>query len=415
MAAEGDLELHSIDISNAFLNADLHKDVYVQQPDFYSNSNTDICLKLNKSLYGLKQAPLEWFKTLTNELAALQFTQSDNDEALWIKSTGSAPVYLLLYVDDMLLASSNLTQLQDVKNSILNRFKGKDLGKATRYLNIDIHRDRGNRTIKISQPQYIINLLTKFKMDSSNPVSTPAVNGADLTAARDDDKMLDGTTPYAECVGALLYLQATTRPDISYIVNVLSKHMSKPTERHWTAAKHLLRYLKGTADYGITYQGGSKHFLIGYVDADYAADKDTRKSRTGYVYTAAGGAITWSSKQQAIVATSTCEAEYVAAAEAAKEGIFLRRIFQELGNKTASAVSIKCDNIAAIQVATSTGPTSRVKHIEIRYHFLRAAINKGLIDISHIASADNPADALTKALARDKIKFHLKQIGVKLN
>ena len=257
-------------------------------------------------------------------------------------------------------------------------------------------------------------MLIKFNMLDCKPASTPLPSGADVNAATIDEHLLDGSTPYAELLGALLYLQATSRPDISFAVNTLSKHMSNPTKRHWHLAKHVLRYLKGSTDIGITYRKAGPLELQGYVDADFAADKDTRKSRTGFVFNIAGGAVHWTSKQQATVSTSTCEAEYIAAAAAAKEGIWLKRVLGELSDSKQhqSSVSLFCDNQAALHVASGTGSTGRVKHIDIAHHFLRGAVNRGQIIFKHVATADNPADAFTKSLARDKVEYHRKQIGV---
>ncbi|XP_055622819.1 uncharacterized protein LOC129766322 [Toxorhynchites rutilus septentrionalis] len=201
------------------------------------------------------------------------------------------------------------------------------------------------------------------------------------------------------------------RPDICYAVNVLSRFNANPGERHWNAVKHLLRYLNGTSKYRLVYQQNKKPIIEGFSDAVWASDHDDRKSTTGYVFTAQGGAISWSCKRQQTVALSTCEAEYMALSAAVQEAIWwkrLRALFEE-----DQAIVIHCDNQSAISVANNGGYRPRTKHIDIRHHFIRDCCDKGDIMVEYISTDKQTADGLTKALPPSKIKLCREAMGLR--
>ena len=223
--------------------------------------------------------------------------------------------------------------------------------------------------------------------------------------------MLDTTSySYAEVVGSLLYLSVCTRPDIAQAVGAQARHVSKPTMRHWLALKGVLRYLAGTQDYGLVFTG-SKSSLEVYCDADYAGDPDTRRSTTGYVFIMYGGVVSWSSRLQPSVALSTAEAEYMAAATATKEALWLRILLkdQECQDET---VNIKCDNQGAIQLGKNPIASQRSKHIDVRYHFVREHVQSGDVIFKYCATQEMVADILTKPLPRAKFVFCREKMGV---
>jgi hypothetical protein len=326
-----DLELESVDINNAFLNGVLEIPVYMKQPEGFAVGGPDTVCQLHKTLYGLRQAPKEWFEVLSDGLRRLGFEPSDADQALWVVRGQDGPkVYILHYVDDLIMACCAMARLAAVKRKILAVFKGRDLGPADRYINIRIDRDREARTLKISLPMHVKELLTKFRMLDCVPRQIPLSPGADYGARREGEEQLSGSL-YAEGVGALMYLASICRPDLAVASGQLARHMAAPTERHWAQLKGVLRYLALTPNHGIVYGAGGATELQGYTDSDYAACTDTRKSRGAYVFMLHGGAVAWSSKRQTVVATSTTEAEYIAAAEAAREATWLRRMVHQLG------------------------------------------------------------------------------------
>ena len=387
----------------------------MKQPEGYHSGSPDTVWQLNKTLYGLKQSPKEWYDLLSAKLTEIGLEPCPSDQALWrTKSSTPTPttprIYVLHWVDDLLISCRDQDVLNTFKKELLTHFKGRDLGDAKSYLNIHIARDRKARTLKISQPNHIQDLLTKLGLEECKPKDVPLSTGVDLRATDAKDKPFTDGTKYAECVGALMYIMSCTRPDLAYTASSLAKHMANPCERHWTILKGVGRYLNATKDLGILY-GTSPDGLTGYTDSDYAACKDTRRSRTGFVFTLYGGAVSWSSKQQSVVATSSAESEYIAASLAARECIWLRRIAHFLEVPFDKSIPLFIDNQSALHMATNSSDSARTKHIDVHYHFLRNVVNRHLLRMSFISTDDNPSDMFTKALSRDKFSKFAKLIG----
>ena len=216
--------------------------------------------------------------------------------------------------------------------------------------------------------------------------------------------------PYASAIGSLMYAMVSTRPDIAQAVGVVSRFMNNPGKEHWEAVKWILRYLVGTVDVGLCY-GGSKIKLQGYVDSDLAGDIDSRRSTTGYVFTLGSAAVSWISQLQKIVSISTTEAEYVVATEACKKMVWMQGFMEELGKKQADC-KLYSDSQSAIHLAKNSAFHSRTKHIDIRYHFIRSLLEDGSIALEKIHTSENPADMLTKAVTREKLKLCSALIGL---
>jgi hypothetical protein len=216
--------------------------------------------------------------------------------------------------------------------------------------------------------------------------------------------------PYSSTVGSLMYAMVCTRPDIAHAVGVVSRYMNNPGKEHWEAVKWILRYLRGTATHALCF-GGSNTFLQGYVDSDMAGDKDSRRSTTGYVFTIGGTIVSWISKLQKVVALSTTEAEYVAATEASKEMIWLQRFMEELGKKQENS-RLYCDSESAIHLANNSAFHSKTKHIQLRYHFIRSALEDGHLKLEKIHTSQNPVDMLTKGVTREKLSSCSVSVGL---
>ena len=240
------------------------------------------------------------------------FEASETDAGLYIQRSKEDNVYILVYVDDILIATKQEDKVIAVKDVLMKTFDARDLGEASYFVGWEIERDRSMKTLKITQKRMTKDLVVKYGLEEGKTKATPLSVGIKLS--KDEGEMLDTREHhYSELVGSLLYLSVCTRPDIAQAVGALARYMSKPTAQHWQAAKGVLRYLAGKADNGIVY-GQNERMLVGYCDADYAGDSDTRRSTTGYVFLLNDGAISWSSRLQATVAVSTAEAEYMAAA-----------------------------------------------------------------------------------------------------
>lgn len=254
----------------------------------------------------------------------------------------------------------------------------------------------------MSQRKYAREVLEKFGMKHCNSAYNPIVPGCKLS--KDGSGAVVDATMYKQMVGSLMYLTAT-RPDLMYSVCLISRYMEKPTEMHLQAVKKILRYLKGTVELGIRYRRGDEGSLVGFVDSDYAGDVDDRKSTSGYAFILGTGAVSWSSKKQPVVTLSTTEAEFIAAASCACQGVWLRRILEKLGHAQGSSTTIYCDNSSAIKLSKNPVLHGRSKHIDVRFHFLRDLTRDGIVELKHCSTQEQVSDIMTKPL---KLEVFLK-------
>ncbi|KAK6149390.1 hypothetical protein DH2020_016915 [Rehmannia glutinosa] len=347
--------------------------------------------KLHKSIYGLKQASRSWNIRFDQAVRSFGFSRVPMNPCVYKRIQGAKVVFLVLYVDDILLIGNNVEVLSDVKGWLNNQFEMKDLGEANYILGIKLLRDRKNKLLALSQASYIDKILAKFNMENSKK----------------------GSLPFRH-VGSLMYAMLCTRPDICYAVGVVSRYQSNPGEEHWVAVKHILKYLRRTRDYMLVYSSGSLE-TIGYTDSDFQGDIDSRKSTSGYVYTLYGGAICWRSVKQTCVADSTTEAEYVAASEAAKEVVWLKKFFIDLEVIPCAdrPITLYCDNSGAVAQSKEPRFHKRQKHIERKYHLIRDFIQRGDTMVVKIASEENLADPFTKSLPERVFERHVNSMGLK--
>jgi hypothetical protein len=246
-------------------------------------------------------------------------------------------------------------------------------------------------------------------MDGCNPVDLPATPGSFLSKYSNPEKAIK--VPFKEATGSLMYLMLSTRPDIAFAVNKISQFCENPQQAHWNAVRRIFSYLQGTRNYGLRY-GPSITIPTGYSDSDYAGDSDTRKSTSGFVFTLNGGTVAWSSRRQQCVSTSTTEAEYVAASEAAKESVWLRRLLMEIVPEWKQPLLLMCDNISSIELTRSPKFHQRTKHIDVRFHFVREQQEAKEIDVKYIRTADQLADPFTKPLPNPRFSVLREAIGV---
>ena len=302
------------------------------------------------------------------------------------------------------------------KGIISSHFKLRDL--PTSYLlGMEITRNRSQHSISLSQRQYIVDILDRFGMSDCKPVVTPMEPGLDLTREVEDMTAEEAAEmkaiPYLNAVGALLYLATNTRPDISYTVGVLARFNSSPRLAHWKAVKHLFRYLQGTKDKKLVYKpDDGQELFTSYVDADHGGDKRNGKSTGGYLIKFGSGAVSWSSKLQPLVALSTTEAEYIAAVEAGKEMIWMRQLLTEFGVKVNEPSILRIDNQSAISVSKNPEHHGRMKHLDLRFYWLRDQVTLGVITPLFVPTEEMPADLLTKPLARVKVERFRRMMGI---
>ncbi|KAL5823751.1 hypothetical protein ACOSQ4_021651 [Xanthoceras sorbifolium] len=414
VAAEN-LHLEQLDVKTAFLHGDLEEEIYMRQPEGFKEAGKEnLVCRLKKSLYGLKQAPRQWYKKFDSFMSSSGFTRCQADHCCYIKRFDNSFIILLLYVDDMLVAGSDMQEIMNLKRELSKQFAMKDLGAAKQILGMRIKRDTKSGTLLLSQAEYIKKVLSRFNMQDAKPVSTPLGIHFRLSKEQspktEEERTHMAKVPYASAIGSLMYAMVCTRPDIAQAVGAVSRYMNNPGKIHWEAVKWILRYLRGTTNKTLCFKGGDTT-LTGYVDADLAGNVDIRKSTTGYVYTLGGTAVSWVSQLQKIVALSTTEAEYVAVTEASKEMVWLQSFLEELGKKQEDNV-LYCDSQSAIHLAKNPSFHSRTKHIQLRYHFIRSLLEDGILKLEKISGAQNPADMLTKTVTTDKLKLCSASVGL---
>ena len=253
-----------------------------------------------------------------------------------------------IYVDDLILLADLLEEMMQLKHQLSTMFKMTDMGNLSYCLGIGVRQGEG--WLQIQQRQYLLNIDKRFGLEDAHPVATPADVSVTLEAYDGVRKLVDQQN-YQQIIGSLLYPSGGTRPNVTFIVGVLARYCGKPNQLHLTAAKRVWRYLKGTAELALPYTTEGNASLTGYSDADWAGDRDTRRSTSGMTFMLQGASITWSSKRQASVALSTVEAEYMALSQVTQEAIWLQRLLEEVGESTEEGTTIMEDNQGAIATA----------------------------------------------------------------
>ena len=422
LVAHYDLELHQMDVKTAFLNGDLEEEVYMDQPEGFSmEGKSQMVCKLKKSIYGLKQASRQWYIKFNTIITSFGFKENTVDRCIYQKISGSKFIFLVLYVDDILLAVNDLSIMHETKEFLTKNFEMKDMGEASYVIGIEIFRDRSCGLLGLSQKAYIEKVLEKFNMNKCSPGVIPIQKGDKFSLMQcpknDVERKEMESIPYASVVGSLMYLQTCTRPDISFAVGMLGRYQSNPGIDHWKAAKKVLRYLQGTKDYMLTYKRSNELEVIGYSDSDFAGCLDSRKSTFGYLFLLAEAAVSWKSAKQTIIASSTMEAEFVACFEATIHALWMRNFISGLGvvDTITKPLKIYCDNSAAVFFSKNDKYSKGAKHIELKYFVVKEEIQKQRVSIQHISTELMIADPLTKGLQPKLFKEHVIRMGFGCN
>ncbi|KAH9717481.1 hypothetical protein KPL71_021830 [Citrus sinensis] len=369
LTAVQDMELDQLDVKTAFLHGRLQEEIFMTQPEGY------------------------------------------------VDSMKPRHIYLLLYVDDMLIACKRRDEIEKLKVMLNSEFDMKDLGTAKKILGVEIKRNRTKGEIFLSQERYLTKVLETYKMLDSKPVLTPLAAhfklSNQLCPKTDEEKLDMKNVPYANAVGCIMYAMVLTRPDLSHSVSVVSRYMAQPGREHWRAVKWIMRYLHGSLSHGLVYgkSKGRSDGLLGFVDSDYAGDLDRRRSLTGFMFMYEGCLINWKASLQHVVALSTTEAEYTTATEAVKEALWLQGLLGELGVRQKS-VTIHCDSSSAIHLCKNPAHHERTKHIDIKLHFIINEVSKGAVKMAKVHTDENPADMLTKAVPSANFNICLDLAGL---
>jgi len=368
--------------------------VYCAQPSGFEDSDhPDYVCRLNRSLYGLKQAPRAWYSRFATYLLQLGFVEAKTDTSLFVYHRGSDTVYLLLYVDDIVLTASSAGLLRRTIDALQWEFSMKDLGELHHFLGMHVQRSGGG--FLLSQKQYMLEILDRAGMSDCKPCTTPVDTNPKLSAV--DGAPVADPTDFRSLASVLQYL-TFTRPDIAYAVQQVCLHMHDPREPHLAALKRILRYIRGTLHLGLLLRPSVQSDLLVYSDTDWAGCPDTRKSTSGYAVFLGDNLISWSSKRQNAVSRSSAEAEYRAVANAVAEASWLRQLLVELHVPLRRTALIYCDNISTVYMSSNPVQHQRTKHVEIDLHFVRERVATGDVRVLHVPTSSQYADIFTKGL-----------------
>ncbi|RVW88542.1 Retrovirus-related Pol polyprotein from transposon TNT 1-94 [Vitis vinifera] len=364
LVAHYDLELHQMDVKTAFLNGNIDETIYMVQPkNFESNDSKQLVI------------------------ASFGFKENTVDQCIYLKFNGSKFIILVLYVDDILLASSDVGLLHETKRFLSRKFDMKDLGDASFVLGIQIYRDRPRGILGLSQKAYIDKVLSRFGMSNCTPGDTPVAKGDKFSLHQCPKNELEKKDmerfPYASAIGSLMYAQVCTRSDIAYIVGMLGRYLSNPE-------------------------------IVGYSDSNFARCLDSRRSTLGYIFMLAGGAVSWKSVKQTLIASSIMEAEFIACYEASNHGIWLRNFITRLRivDGIEKPLRINCDNKAAELYSKNNRSSSKSKHIDIKFLVVKERVQSLQVLIEHISTNSMIADPLTKGLPPKVYHEHVTHMGV---
>ena len=408
IAAQLNWKVYQMDVKSAFLNGVLQEEIYTEQPEGFANEGEEdkVCL-LKKALYGLKQAPRAWYSRIDEHLQHLGFTKSLSESTLYIKQNGDNILIISLYVDDLLVTGNNNNNVETFKQEMMSVFEMTDLGLMSFFLGMEVK--QAEHEVFICQKKYAKEILKKFKLEDCKAVSTP-MNQKEKLCKEDGAEKVD-QAQFRKIVGCLMYLTAT-RPDILNAVSILSRFMHCASELHFKAAKRVIRYVKGTCNFGIRYTRSREFKLVGYSDSDWGGSIDDLKSTSGYCFSLGSGVFSWNSKKQETVAQSTAEAEFVAATAAVNQALWLRKILSDLNLEQKESTEILVDNQAAISISNNPVFHGKTKHFNIKLFFLREVQKDGSIILIYCKTEEQAADIFTKPLPVNKFEFLRTKLGV---
>jgi hypothetical protein len=407
LAAKMKWKLHQMDVKTTFLNSVIEEEVYIEQPQGFEveDMKSHVC-RLKKALYGLKQAPGAWYGRIDSFLTSLGFIKSKADSNIYLKIMYNEQIILLRYVDDLFLTGEE-NLIAECKQRLAAEFEMKDLGLMHYFLGLEVWQSPGR--IFINQGKYMVKILKRFDMLECKSMNTPME--AKLKLLVDTSSDLIDATLYRQTIGSLMYL-TNIRPDICFAVNTLSQFLVEPRRVHLVAAKHVMRYLKGTLDYGLIYDGDHDFTLIGYTNAEWAGSVADRKSTSGCCFSMGLAMISWQSRKQSSISLSTAEAKYITACSASCKAIWLRKLLTGLFDLEMRATAIICDNQSCIKMTENPVFHDRSKHIEICYHFIRDMVQRGALKLQYISTDEQVADVMTKPLSCVKFEHFRDKLGI---
>jgi len=397
IAAHLNLNLNHLDITTAFLWGKLqdNEQIYMRLPEPHKGS----VVRLIKSIYGLKQASRRWNQKMDSVMKAFGFGKTNYaDACMYYMTKGDAMLLIIVHVDDKVVAWRGEDLYEAFKAHCSKHYVMKDLGPLEFALGMRVTRDRSARSISLDQEAATREILSSMNMMDCRSVKTPQV--AKQYLQPQPHEVIDTTmakVPYRTCVGKLQYLCQGTRPDIANATRELGRFANNPNQEHWKAAKHLLRYLRGTLNYKLTFSGALQ--LRPFCDADFANSAD-RKSVSGMVVMLGSAPVSWSSKKQSTVSCSSTEAEYNSLSETAREVVWLRLLLKEMGEQQEGPTTVFEDNQQTIVWAQDPKHHGRNKHLDVKLHYIREQVARKTLAVEYVSTQNQLADVMTKPLGR---------------
>ncbi|GJZ89639.1 retrovirus-related pol polyprotein from transposon TNT 1-94 [Tanacetum coccineum] len=407
-ASHKSFPVHQMDVKTTFLYGPLKEEVYVNQRDgFIDPYHPDQVYRLKKALYGLKQAPRAWYDKLSNFQVSKGFLKGSIDPTLFITKHREDILLVQIYVDDIIFGSTNLKLSKRFKKLMHNKFEMSMMGELKFFLRIQIH--QSPRGIFINQAKYAQEILKKHGMTSCDSIGTPM-------ATKSLDADLNGTpvdqTKYRSMVGALMYLTAS-RSDIVYATCYCACYQARPTEKHFTAVKRIFWYLKDTINMGLWYPKDTSFELTAFSDSDHVGCIDLRKSTScGIQFLGGDKLVSWSSKKQDCTSMSSAEAEYVSLSACCAQVLWLRTQLTDYGFHI-DKIPMYCDSKASIAISCNPVQHSRTKHVDVRYHFIKEQVEKGIVELFFVGTKYLLAGLFTKALSEDRFKYLVRRLGMR--
>jgi hypothetical protein len=347
---------------------------------------------LKKPIYRLKQAYRQWYQKFDEIVRKSGFKENEEDNRVYAKFKNGRFIFLILYMDGILLVSSHVDLLLETKKFLSSNFDMKDICEASFIIGIEIHRDRSKGELGLSQKAYLEKVLKKYIMHGSKPSSAPIVKGdrfGNFQCPRNQyeiDQMK--SVLYASAVGSLMYAQVCTRPDLAFVTGILGRYQSNPGIEHWRMVKKALRSVQGTKGFMLTYKRSDALEILGYSDSDFARCVDTKKSMSGYVFTLAGGAISFKSSKQIVMASSMMHAEFAACHEATGQALWLKKFIPSLKvvDNIERPLKVYCDNEPTIFYSHNNKSSGATKHIDIKFYIVKEKIQDQTISLEHIST-----------------------------
>ena len=404
------MKMKQFDVKAAFLNGELEETIYMHQPEGFELDSSKVC-ELKKSLYGLKQSARCWNQKFVICLKAFNLQPTEADPCVFVSNDNNEQLILVIYVDDGAIASTSLKRIEE-----LLQYLEKNLeittGDLKMFLGIEIEY-LSDGSILAHQQQYIKKVIQRFRGEIGNPVRIPADSYTNLTHFDKEEGRKAGNVPYREAIGSLMFLAMVTRPDIAFIVGALSRYTEDPRRAHWNGIRRIIKYLKGTVDYGLIYNSESECSKLSvFSDADFAGDEITRRSTSGYAIKLGKNLISWGSRRQSTVALSTTESEYIAPCAAVQEMVWAKRLVEGLVGKIIEKPELYVDNQSAIKLIQNPQYHCRTKHIDIKYKFVREKYQRKFFNLEYINTKDQQADIFTKPLDNAKFESFRNKINV---